>query len=170
MPNQYNFDIHHRQSMRLKGYDYSLPGAYFVSIVTENRECLFGDITDNRMKLNGAGEIVEQVWLDLPKHYPMLELDLYVVMPNHIHGILCIIEKENLSNEGKEKNPSLGNIIRSFKSISAININKILNRQGQSVWQRNYHDHIIRDEQDLNGRRQYIIDNPARWEEDEENK
>jgi REP element-mobilizing transposase RayT len=170
MANHYDPDIHHRQSIRLKGFDYSIPGAYFVSIVTENRVCIFGDVINDQMILNDSGEIVKQVWLDLPKRYPMLDLDIYVVMPNHIHGISCIIERDNLSEQDKDKNTTLGKIIRAFKSISAINVNRYLKRQGQPLWQRNYYDHIIRDEVDLNIRRQYIIDNPARWDKDEENR
>ena len=83
---------HHRRSIRLKGYDYTQPGAYFVTVVTHGRECLFGEIVDREMRLNEAGRMVEQCWLDIPSHFPHVELDAFVIMPNHVHGILWIVE------------------------------------------------------------------------------
>jgi putative transposase len=168
MPFKYDPDNHYRKSIRLKGYDYSRPGAYFISIVTENRECLFGDVIDCQMVLNKAGELVRNIWEGLQKRFSNMELDAYVVMPNHIHGIICVVERDEAALASKSKKPTLGEIIRVFKSISAIEVNKILGRQGKSLWQQNYYDHVIRDEKDLDSRRKYIMDNPGKWAEDKE--
>jgi len=88
---KYNSDIHHRRSIRLKGYDYSKAGAYFVSICTQNRQCVFGEIVDDRMVLNGAGRMIQIVWNEIPWKYPGIETDEFVVMPNHIHGIVVVV-------------------------------------------------------------------------------
>lgn len=87
---KYNSEIHHRRSIRLKGYDYSRSGAYFVTICTQNRECLFGEIVDGKMRLNEPGRILQTTWDALPKHYPHVELDAWIIMPNHVHGIVVL--------------------------------------------------------------------------------
>jgi hypothetical protein len=91
---KYNPDIHHRRSIRLKGYDYSQRGAYFVTLVTHGRQCLFGQIVDGKMQLNEGGEITNQCWMEIPKHYPHVSLDAFVIMPNHVHGIIIIAEND----------------------------------------------------------------------------
>ena len=169
MPANYDPDIHHRRSLRLRGYNYSQPGAYSVTIVTQCRECLFGEVIDGRMILNDAGDLVKQAWENLPNRFPSVDLDAFIVMPNHLHGIIVVIEGDTSRSAPNQKMPALGDIMRAFKSISAIDVNRILSRRDQPVWQRNYHDHIIRNERDLDNRRQYIVDNPGRWAEDEEN-
>ncbi len=97
---KYDPQKHHRRSIRLKGYDYSQAGAYFVTICTQNRECLFGDIVDGEMMLNDAGQMVEQCWYDIPLHFPHAGLDEFVVMPNHIHGIVVINANVGAKNVG----------------------------------------------------------------------
>ena len=161
-------DKHHRSSIRLKGYDYSQAGAYFVTVCTEGRQCLFGDVIDERMKLNEAGRMVQQTWENLPTRFSSVTLDTFMVMPNHVHGIIAIVGAE--PNRGAASSaPTLGDIIRAFKSISAIRVNRLLARSGQPLWQRNYYEHIVCDEAELDRVRQYILDNPAKWPEDKEN-
>ena len=170
-------EIHHRHSIRLKGYDYSQAGYYFVTICTRNRESMFGDIMDGKMDLNDAGRMAEAAWDDLLKRFPNIELDTFGVMPNHIHGIIIIVgaglalPKQGAASSAptKDISPRLGDVVRAFKSVSAINVNRFLSRLGVPLWQRNYYDHIIRNEESLNRVREYIETNPLRWELDREN-
>ncbi|WP_413172537.1 transposase [Anabaena azotica] len=192
----YNPDIHHRRSIRLKGYDYSQQGAYFVTICTYQRNCLFGEIVDGEMKLNTNGEIAKGCWLSLHQHFQNVELDEFVIMPNHLHGIILIVnnpdaegealanqysqQKTNLSSQcfaptGEKikingtKRQSLAAIIQNYKSVSTRQVNRINKAKGNVIWQRNYYEHIIRNEEALNNIRQYIVTNPINWAEDEEN-
>ncbi|MDP2885287.1 MAG: transposase [Ignavibacteria bacterium] len=164
---------HRRKAIRLRGYDYSQPGEYFVTICTKDREHILGKIEAGRMLLNGFGEIVALCWMDLPNHYPGVQADQFVVMPNHVHGIIVITER-NLVGEGSEPSPTtrrhpLSEIVRSFKTFSARRINECRGTPGLSVWQRNYYEHIIRDERSLERIRVYIVSNPERWVADENN-
>ncbi|NQU30319.1 MAG: transposase, partial [Anaerolineae bacterium] len=127
--NEFDPKIHHRRSIRLKGYDYARDGAYFVTIVTWQREMLFGEVVDGVMVLNDMGEIVREEWERAPIVRPYIELGAYVVMPNHIHGILIF---------------NVGAVIGQFKSIVTKRINTLHNSPGVPVWQRNYYDRIIR--------------------------
>ncbi len=171
---RYNSEIHQRRSIRLKGYDYSQPGAYFVTNVAQKRKCLFGVIIDGKMRLNEAGRIVRWTWHDLPNHVANIELDEFIVMPNHMHGII-IIRENDFVGAGSEPTPtkskphSLPEIIRQFKTFSAKRINQWRGTVGVSVWQRKYYEHIIRDENELNRIRQYIRNNPANWQNDKNN-
>ncbi|WP_222842613.1 transposase [Thermoflavifilum thermophilum] len=169
----------------MRGYDYSSAGAYFITICTHNRECLFGDIVDGEMRLNEWGRIVEWTWYDLPNHVANITLDIFVVMPNHFHGIIIITDTvvgagsvgAGSVRAGSEPAPTPANtiqkryglpeIIRQFKTFSARRINEHRQTPGQPVWQRNYYEHIIRDDDDLNRIREYIINNPLKWESDE---
>jgi len=167
---------HHRRSIRLKEHDYSWPAWYFVTICSHNRDCIFGEVINNNMGLNTVGKIVEEEWLRTPIIRPGVELDDYVVMPNHLHGIIIIghsvgaTRRVAPTNEGNRVTSySLGSIIGQFKSVSAKRINKIRGTSGVSMWQRNYYDHIIRNENDLHHIRTYITDNPIQWTIDEEN-
>ena len=187
-------DIYHRRSIRLKEYDYSNPGGYFVTICTKNRECLFGDIKEGVIKLTSFGEIVERLWFEIPDHFENIFLDQFVVMPNHIHGIIIIFDEEvqnagvknvgvqyieplhaplqkssqNRTHQFQKIIPgSLGSIIRSYKSSVTRWCKK--NGHGYFQWLRNYYEHIIRSEKELTKIRQYIIDNPLKWEFDQEN-
>jgi putative transposase len=165
---------HHRRSIRLKDYDYAQPGGYFVTIVTQSRKCLFGEIVEAEMRLSDAGRIIQTAWNDLPNHYANFEVDTFVVMPNHIHGIINLVDlpvgagfKPAPTNAGTRH--SLSEMVRAFKTFSARRINNSRNTSGTSVWQRNYFEHVIRSEESLHRIRQYIIDNPAQWEFDREN-
>jgi len=171
-----------RRSMRLREYDYSQAGAYHITVCTRDRECLFGGIADGQMQVSEAGQIVEDVWCALPKFYPSVELDAFVVMPNHVHGIIVIrngvgaIHESPLRSKSSASPPVdhrrtmlLSKIIGRFKMVSAKEINVRRRTPGQPRWQRNYYDHIIRDEEALRRIRQYITDNPAQWEFDREN-
>ncbi len=169
---------HHRHSIRLQGYDYSQAGAYFVTVCALNRECLFGEIVDEEMELSEFGRVVQSCWDDLPRHYANAELDEFVIMPNHVHGIIVlragIDDDADPVRAGLRPAPtttrrSLFEIVRAFKSFSARRINELRDTQGTPVWQRNYFEHIIRNEDELNRIRKYIIENPSRWAADEEN-
>ena len=175
---------HHRRSIRLKEYDYSQAGAYFVTICTHNREYLFGDIKDGEMVLNGTGSIVQSVWEGLPNRGEAVGLDAYVIMPNHMHGIIIIGRGEafagrnnRISSQGRANaSPlhgtqpgSLGAIVQNFKSVSTRKINQKKGTSGIPLWQRNYYEHIIRSEKSLINIRHYIAENPLRWAYDEEN-
>ena len=242
-----------RRAMRLRSYDYSQPGAYFVSICAQHRKCLFGTIIDGQMRLNEIGEIVVECWSRIPQHFPSVELGEYVIMPNHIHGIIAlnivgarsprpigeeqsisptvgarsprpigeeqsisptvgtrsprpigeeqsisptvgarsprpIGEEQSISPTvgtrsprpiGEEQSisptvgtrsprpsdnsPSLGKIVAYFKYQSTKHINQHHNMPGTRIWQRNYYDHVIRDDTDLQRIRRYIQDNPMKW-------
>ena len=147
-----------RKTIRLPHFDYSHPGSYFVTIVTHQRQPIFGEVLIGKMILFNAGVIVQKTWDDLPKHYPGIRLDGFVVMPNHIHGVITLIGS----------NHPLTEIIRGFKSFSARRINLVRDLLGQPVWQRNFYEHIIRDEIEFQKIMDYIETNPARWTEDRE--
>jgi REP element-mobilizing transposase RayT len=164
---------HRRRSIRLPAYDYAQPGAYFLTVVTHQRQCLFGEIVDGRVLLGGHGEAVEQEWLRSTQIRREIQLDPFVVMPNHIHGIVIIGEPIDVGAHGRaplHRAPqSLGSFVAGFKSAVIKRINELRGTPGATVWQRNYYERIIRDEEELNRVRQYIADNPARWQQDPEN-
>ena len=121
------------------------------------------------MITNGVGEVVQQTWDNLPNRFPTVAVDTFVVMPNHVHGIIVI-----KSNTGRDVGaalapPALGDIVRAFKSISAVQGNRILGRSGRPLWQRNYYERVIRNDDELTRAREYILNNPAKWEMDAEN-
>lgn len=148
-----------RKPLRLPGYDYSQPGAYFVTILTYGRECILGKIFDGQMILFDAGRIVEKAWCELPKRYAGIQLDTFVVMPDHVHGLITLVDKSwNISE-----------IVRGFKSVSARKINLTRNATGQPVWQRSFYEHIVRNEAELQKIADYIETNPANWEKGCEN-
>jgi REP element-mobilizing transposase RayT len=169
----YNPDLHHRRSIRLQGYDYTKAGVYFVTICTYQRLCLFGEIIKGQMQLNLIGQTVIALWKDIPKHFSNVELDEFILMPDHLHGIIIISQQEpspNFPNKkyaatGTQPN-SLGAIVQNFKSISTRKINRINRSPRNFIWQRNYHEQIIRDESTLQNVRQYIGDNPLKWQSD----
>ena len=131
------------KSIRLKDWDYSSNGAYYITICTKNRGCLFGKIINGKMILNNIGKIIKQCWYDLPNHYENCTLDEFVIMPDHVHGLF--------------------EMIRGFKTFSSRKINKIQN-SFHFQWQRDYFEHIIRNENELNIKRKNIINNPSEWE------
>lgn len=164
--------------MRLRGFDYSSRGLYFVTICTHHREPFLGTIENAQSIPAEAGSAVLAAWFDLPRRFPSVELDAFVVMPNHVHGILVFVGTgmpvgghfiRGAARGAASSAPTLGDVMRAFKSISGIAINRILKRSGVPAWQRNYYEHIIRDSRELDGAQRYITDNPLRWEFDPEN-
>ncbi|QSV53285.1 MAG: hypothetical protein HEP80_04515 [Dolichospermum sp. UKL201] len=194
----YNSNIHHRRSIRLKVYDYTQQGAYFVTICTHQRNCLFGEIVDGEIKLNTNGEIARGSWLSIPRYFKNVELDEFVIMPNHLHGIIIIessevagealanqdfSQQQNLSSQcfaptvytgetikiNGTKPQSLAAITQNYKSVSTRQINRMNKAKGNVIWQRNYYEHIIHNEEALNNIREYIVNNPINWVKDQEN-
>lgn len=164
---KYNPDVHHRRSIRLKNYDYSQTGAYFITLCIQDRECVLGEIIDRNMHLSPVGDNVFLQWTNLPRRFSGLELDVFVVMPNHFHAIISINPVGQGAVLGAASGaPTVGKMLRAFKSISAIEGNRLLNRSSQSFWQRNYWEHVIRNEKELMTLHQYILSNPAQWELD----
>ena len=148
-----------RRSPRIQGYDYSSAGAYFVTICAQDRVCIFGEVDRDIVHLTPVGQIAADTWLSLGEDYPVVCLDEWVLMPNHLHAIILL-------EVGCPK--PLGQIIGAYKSISRKRIKQNLGIEA-SIWQRNFHEHIIRSEKSLLGVRQYIRDNPAKWSVDKEN-
>ncbi len=167
-------DIRQRRSIRLKGYDYSQPGAYFVTIVAHNRDCLFGRIMNKKIVLSKYGSVVEKEWRKTSKIRKEIELDTFIIMPNHLHGIFIILPsvratgRSPLPLSGPESK-SLGAIVAGFKSAVTKQINIIRAIQGVPVWQCNSYDRIIRNEDKLIKIREYMVGNPTQWEYDLEN-
>jgi putative transposase len=174
---RYNPDLHHRHSIRLKTFDYTQNAGYFVTICTYQRELTFGRIESGEMFLSEVGRIVVECWQEIPEHFPFVELDLFVVMPNHFHGILFVV-KDEFSSEDKSggrppdspvlKGPekgSLGAIIALFKQAVTRRVNQT-RLERTYIWQRNYHEHIIRNDADLQRLQEYTLNNPLRWHED----
>ena len=178
---------HQRRSVRLREYDYSLAGAYFVTICTWERECRFGEVVNGVMRMNETGDLVQECWLAIPYHFDLVEFAESVVMPNHVHGIVIIIDPEpnitgttkkstalagtacrapTVESFGKPVAGSLPTIVRSFKSAVTKRINITRDNPGGPVWQRNYYEHVIRNEADYHRIAEYIESNPARWAED----
>ncbi|MBN2367040.1 MAG: transposase [Calditrichaeota bacterium] len=157
------------ESSRLKGWDYSSPGNYFITICTKNRKCLLGDVVNGKIVLSEMGKIVENYWREIPNHFNGIILDEFVIMPNHVHGIISIVETPKLGVStitGDTRNsPHIGIIINQFKRICTIRIRT--SNPGISVWQSRFHDHIIRDRNELTRIRQYIINNPDNCEKDD---
>jgi len=188
---------HQRRSIRLKGYDYCQAGAYYVTIVTYQRDLLFGEIVNEEMILNELGKIADECWRAIPDHFPFVELGTYVIMPNHVHGIIWIEEKEGtrrrcvLDDEyrarqrrvptepnalmettegfGKPVKGSIPTVVRAYKSAVTYAVNAVQNQRGAVLWQRNYYEHIIRNDRELNNIRRYILNNPLRWQLDRDN-
>jgi len=192
-------DLHHRRSIRLKEYDYSQPGAYFITICTHQRDHLFGEIVDGVMQLNEFGQIAQEEWMKTALIRGEIELGEFVIMPNHFHGIIWIVDGRGTARRrgaaccrgtarraptgglgetsadftptheqfGKPVVGSIPTIVRAFKSAVSRRINLARCTPGKPVWQRNYWEHIIRDEKDLTNAQAYILNNPAQWENDE---
>lgn len=167
--------------MRLDGYDYSQEGWYFITICTQDRRCMFGQIIGDRMQLNDAGVMKESWWKKLTGKFPIVRTDEYVVMPNHFHGIINVGAApcgrpsiHNESGQPRRVTPTLADIVHWFKTMTTNQYIRGVKRGDwppfhKKLWQRNYYEHIIRDEEELDHFRQYIGDNPANWQKDEEN-
>ncbi len=175
----YDPNKQHRRSIRLKGFDYTQVGAYFVTICTQHRECPFGEVVDGEMQVNVYGRIVQACWDAITMHFPFVAMDAFMVMPNHIHGIIVLNDRpvgarhavplRNIERYGNPIPGSIPTIIRSFKSVTTKRINEMRSTPGAPVWQRNYYEHIVRDEETFNLIRQYVADNPLNWTLDREN-
>ena len=185
---KYNPNLHHRRSVRLKGYDYSKSALYFITICCYKRECFFGEILktgkEQIMSLSQSGFVVQNCWLEIPLHYPEVVLHEFVVMPNHIHGIIEItnsvgadklpsneLQRANVDSplqrhtaEFKSPSRTIGSIVRGYK----IGVTKWhrTNIDIYNVWQRSYHDHVIRNEKSHSNISNYIVNNPSSWEDD----
>jgi len=180
-------DRPHRRSIRLRWYDYTQSGAYFVTVCTHHRQCLFGDIVNGTMQANTLGQVVQEEWSRSVEIRREVRLDAFVVMPNHIHGIVVIrndIHDHEVGAHGRapllqsggspptsRDRParSLGSCIAGFKAVVTKRINEIRGTPGAPVWQRNYYEHVIRSDDEMTSAIQYITDNPARWAKDAEN-
>ena len=187
----YHPNRHHRRSIRLRGYDYTRPGAYFVTICIKNRLCLFGDVVGGQMGLNDAGKMVQTTWCEIPDHYPGIDMDTFVVMPNHIHGIIIIVGAtpcgcpflrgcpypgacSELQAMGQPRGVaptgslSLPGVVHRFKTLTTRRYIDGVKQYGWprfdgKLWQRNYYEHVIRNDESMARIRQYISDNPVRW-------
>lgn len=217
---RYDPTRHHRRSIRLKGYDYSQPGAYFITMCTQDRACLFGEVVDGKMRLNDAGRMVEKWWVELNRKFPGVQTDAYIVMPNHFHGIIVITVGADLRvcpyaddgtdahgvgadlrvcphpnggtgapqpgahvsgahvsgahASGAHAGAPLPEIVQWFKTMTTNEYIRGVKTLGWPpfrgrLWQRNYYEHIIRDDESLNRIRRYIAENPLRWRLDREN-
>ncbi len=221
MKQKFDPQRHHRRSIRLKGYDYTQQGAYFVTLVTQGRECLFGEIVNGEMRLNEFGAFVAACWKELPQHFRNADLDEFVMMPNHLQGIVVLmwdaygdgrgrgealtdtsayrVTSANVNASPQQSDPfashetsananasplrastaperphgtkprSLNAIVQNFKSVTSRKINQRRDTQGTIIWQRDYFERVIRNENELNKIREYILNNPAAWESDNEN-
>jgi len=207
MYQKYDPLIHHRRSIRLKNYDYSQPSAYFVTICTQNKECILGKISNNELFLTGAGIMIQNTLNEIPAFYPGVDVDENIVMPNHIHIIIVLFDvgatpcgcpddanvgatprgcpdDSNISKTGQApktgqaRGPaptlSLPDIVQRFKSLTTTRYIKGVKEKGwkpfdKKIWQKNYYEHIIRNEDDLHKIREYILYNPLNWNLDEEN-
>lgn len=159
----YNPEIHKRKSIRLKGYDYSNSGAYFITICIQNRDSILSNISESIVNLTPAGEMIEKWWLELSNKYPNIDLDEYIIMPDHFHGIIWINNYETEINIPKIlqwfKAMTTNEYIRNVKEHNWKPFNK-------KLWQRNYYEHIIRNEKALNNIREYIKNNPLKLDID----
>ena len=178
----YNPAIHNRHSIRLPGYDYTQPGAYYLTILAHKKEHLFGQVVDGEVKLSPVGEIVQEQWLQIPRHFSNVVLDAFVIMPNHMHGIVVITKGEvhtgipirlesttsqsHTQSESLATPPILGSepgslpaIVQNLKSVRSRKINKLLKTPGPTIWHRNYYEHVIRDEADFERVVTYIESN-----------
>ena len=218
--NKYNPNIHHRRSIRLKGYDYTQAGLYFITICCHHRKCLFGEIKNGEMTLNDAGMMVENEWLKLPERFTNIQLHEYIVMPNHFHAILEIVgatlvvaqndtvvrndvivqndvivrndaatqnnavnqnddkqlvqpkgQPKGFAPKGETKIKTVGDMVGAFQSIVTVQYIRGVKTMGWTpfngkLWQRNYYEHIIRNEKSFNRISEYILNNPSKWTDD----
>jgi REP element-mobilizing transposase RayT len=195
---KYNPAKHHRRSIRLKGYDYASPGAYFVTICVQNQECILGEVVDGEMRLNTYGRTVDEFWCQVPVHFAHVSVNAHVTMPNHIHAIITIHDTRRgavsapdvatpdasvstnieIPREGGETPPlqpprstiarlTLGQVVAYYKYQTTKIINQMHDTSGARFWQRNYWEHIIRDENAFQRIYQYVQSNAALWEKDQ---
>ncbi len=167
-----------RRSIRLHGYDYSRDGAYFVTVCAHSMLCSFGQVREDEILLNDLGKTVEDCWQRISQVRHNIQLDAFVVMPNHIHGIIIVFDEEPVDDcqrnsrqgsgvTGTIQSGSLGVIVGHFKRAVTIRSTVLKAPPQQPIWQRNFYEHIIRNERSLDDIRKYIVENPARWHDDE---
>jgi putative transposase len=175
---KYDPQKHHRRSIRLKGYDYTQAGAYFVTICAYQRLHVFGEVINGEMVLNETGKIARDEWFKTAELRPYVELfeDEFVVMPNHGHGIIWIVGARRrrtptdvVEKFGKPVKGSIPTIVRAYKSAVMYAVNGAQNMRGAVLWQHNYYEHIIRNDRELNNIRWYIVNNPLNWQLDRDN-
>ncbi len=179
----YDPEIHHRRSIRLRGYDYCRSGRYYVTICTQDKEHLFGRVVEGEMHRNELGDYVARCWQWLARQYPYVDLDEWIIMPNHLHAIMVITcrgvsrnaptmqnaEPEGGSRTAPTKRKPLGRLIGAFKTVSTDHLNEMRGTPTSLLWQRDFYEHIIRNDDELNKIREYIRTNPLRWGSDPEN-
>lgn len=160
-----------RHSIRLQDYDYSFNGMYFITICTQDRVNLFGTVENGAVTLNPYGLAIQDCWEWLFHQYPYIEPDEFAIMPNHFHGILTICDGRSGSRTAPTpaKRKPLGRLIGAFKTVSTKRINDMRNTPGHKLWQRNYYEHVIQNENELLKIQKYIQENPLKWELDPEN-
>jgi REP element-mobilizing transposase RayT len=161
-------EIPRRRDTRLPGWNYRLPGPYAITMCTQHRACLFGEVRDGQMVNNAIGIMVQDVWCDMAREFPMIALDAFFVMPNHVHAIVLLDDRDI------ERKPELGTIVQRFKSITTSRYINGVWEQGWPpfdgrLWQRNYYEHIVRDDRDLDRCRAYIEANRGNWHNDRDN-
>jgi REP element-mobilizing transposase RayT len=152
-------DLPNRKQLRLASFDYAAPGAYFVTICTDDRRCVLGTVDGEGVLLSPMGEIVRELWRMVPATSPGVAQDEFVVMPNHLHGIVILAEGA----------PSLPQVIGRFKSLSTRRIRALPGEAQTRLWQRSCHEHVIRDDHSLSRIREYVANNPLKWHLDREN-
>ena len=151
-----------RRTPRLPGFDYTRPGIYFVSTCTHRRQCVLGSVVDGEVRLSEAGRIVQEEWLLTAEKRPYVILDSYVIMPNHLHGLIVLQERRRDEPAGGRKH-SLSTIVGAFKAAASRRVAAERGKQGRVLWQRSYHERIVRNVQELDRIRAYIAANPSRW-------
>ena len=182
---RYDPDKHHRRSIRLRGYDYSQPGAYFVTICVQRRQCLFGEIVGEEMRLNDAGHMVERWWAELANKFPMVDTQGHGAMPNHFHGVVVIRADVGAALRGRplpspgighphRDAPTVGDILDWFKTMTTNEYIRGVKTHAWTVfpgklWQRGYYEHVVRDDDELQRIQEYIATNPQRWAWDAQN-
>lgn len=166
---KYNPQKHHRRSVRLRGYDYSQPGAYFVTLNVRDGECVLGDVVDGHMQWTALGRIVNDFWAQVPVRFPHVSIDQQIVMPNHAHAIIIIHEgAEGAITAPRQNRPTLGQIVAFYKYETTTQINDLCGNDPMPFWQRSFYEHIIRNQRALEAVRKYIADNPFNWELDQD--
>jgi len=172
-------ELPRRKQLRLRGCDYAFPGVYFVTICSAGKVAVFGSVSGESIVLSRAGEIVRAEWIGLAERFARLVLDEFVIMPNHLHGVLAFVGHAGGASPAggispaatgrASPSPTLFDVIGAFKSISTIKVNKLLGRRGVPLWQRSYYEHIVRPGEDLRKIQRYILENPLMWSLDPEN-
>jgi len=174
-----DLDRWHRRSLRLPGYDYTQAGAYFVTICAHQKACLFGDVTNGEMCVNPLGRIVQEEWEGTGRARQNVTPDAFIVMPNHVHAIIWLTGHEDMAGRrgmarhaptfGRPIAGSLATTVGAFKSAASRRINRQRGTPGAPLWQRNYYERVVRDDQELHAIREYIATNPTQWAHDPEN-